>query len=67
MFFSMQCQENMNRNDSKRITIFTYDDVSRIQILEQLRSMNDRKMDLLFNLNQLQILCTKNGEDIRIS
>ena len=65
MFFLMQCQENMNRKDGKRITIFTYDDASRIQILEQLRSMNDRKMDLLFNLNQLQVICTKDGESMR--
>lgn len=43
----------------KNITIFTYNDVARISILAQLREMNDKRTDLLYNLNKLEILCTK--------
>lgn len=60
-FFQEQCREGMKRNDSKRITIFTYDDSSRIEILEQLRQMNHKNTDLLFNQNQMQVICTHNG------
>ena len=57
--FRTQSSENLQRANSKRITIFTYDDASRIGILEQLREMNDKNTDLLFNLNDFQFICTK--------
>ena len=44
--FRMQSSENLQRANSKRITIFTYDDDSRIDILEQLREMNDKNTNL---------------------
>ena len=61
MFFRNQCRDNMTRKDGKRITIFTFDEKSRIEILEQLRQMNDKKTDLLFNQNKMQLICTKDG------
>lgn len=65
-FFRNQCDENMPREKGKRITIFTYDDCSRISILEQLRNMNDRKTSLLFSLNDFQVICTKDGESDKL-
>lgn len=47
----------------KNITIFTYNDVARISILAQLREMNDKRTDLLYNLNKLEILCTGEERD----
>lgn len=61
MFFQEQCRDGMKRKDGKRITIFTYNDSSRIEILEQLRQMNNKKTDLLFNLNQMEVIYTKDG------
>ncbi len=66
-FFQMQCLENMSRKDSKRITIFTYDDTSRIEILKQLRNMNDKKTALLFNQNKMEIICTNGGGEKRLT
>lgn len=57
--FRTQSSENLQRANSKRITIFTYDDASRISILEQLREMNDKNTNLLFSLNDFQFICTK--------
>ena len=65
-FFRNQCDENMPREKGKKITIFTYDDSSRISILEQLRNMNERKTSLLFSLNDFQVICTKDGKSERL-
>lgn len=61
-FFQKQCDEQLERKDGKDITIITYNETSRISILEQLRKMNDNKTDQLFLLNRLQFICTENGE-----
>lgn len=61
VFFQSQCIPDMTREKGKRITIFTYDDKSRIEILKQLRQMNEKRTNLLFNLNTMQIICTKDG------
>lgn len=61
-FFRNQSNEQIKKEDSKIITIFTYDNKSRLEILTQLRSMNEKKTNLLFSLNQLNIFCTKDGE-----
>lgn len=57
--FRTQSSKYLERDDSKRITIFTYDDDSRISILEQLREMNDKNANLLFSLNDFQFIYTK--------
>ena len=49
------------RKQGKRITFFTYDDASRIGMLEQLREMNEKKTNYLFGLNDLEFICTKDG------
>ena len=48
----------MKKGDSKYITIFTKDNASRIQILEQLRLMNDAQTERLMNDNHFSIIMT---------
>lgn len=60
-FFRRQSTEELTRNQSKRITIFTYDDNSRINLMEQLREMNDKNTNLLYSMNDFQLICTKDG------
>lgn len=61
-FFQQQCDEHLERKDGKDITIITYNEASRISILEQLRRMNNKRTDQLFLLNRLQFICTADGE-----
>jgi hypothetical protein len=51
----------MERKDAKKITIFTYDDESRMSILKQLRKMNDNKTNLLYHQNDFKIIMTSKG------
>lgn len=50
-----QCQ---SKNESKIITIFTKDNASRIQIMEQLRVMNYAQTERLVNDNVFRIIMT---------
>lgn len=61
-FFQKQSQIK-NRKEAKKITIFTYNNESKINILAQLREMNNKRTDLLYNLNRLEILCTNEQKD----
>ena len=54
-FFESQSQ-CLNRSQSKRITIFTKDNFSRIQLLEQLHLMNKGKTEHLINDNEFNII-----------
>lgn len=65
-FFKAQCEEGLAREKGKKITIITYDENSRIGILEQLREMNNKKTNLLFSQNNLQLICTKNENDPKL-
>lgn len=58
-FFETQSQ-CVQRKDSKRITIFTKDNNSRFQILEQLRIMNAGQTERLQNDNNFIIIMTDN-------
>lgn len=58
-FFMAQCH-CATRKDSKHITIFTKDNNSRIQILEQLRIMNGGQTEHLQNDNDFKIIMTDN-------
>lgn len=60
-FFQTQCQETLQRKDAKKITIFTFDDTSRLSIMNQLRAMNDKKTNVLVNKNDFRIFMTING------
>jgi hypothetical protein len=57
-FFRSLCREENKATDRKTVTIFTYDDSSRLSILRQLREMNDKKVQLMFNNNDFSIICT---------
>ena len=61
-FFKAQCVDGLPRKDAKKITIFTYDDASRIAILSQLRKMNENKTNLLYGQNDFKIIMTSRGE-----
>lgn len=62
-FFRMLCDsEHKDREKSKRVTIITYDDLSRRQILRQLREMNHRRTNYLFALNDVDFICTSDKE-----
>lgn len=59
--FQDQCRDGLERKDAKKITIFTYDDESRMSILKQLRKMNDNKTNLLYHHNDFKIIMTSKG------
>ena len=54
----------MERKDSKHITIFTKDNKSRFQILEQLRLMNGGRTERLQNDNDFKIIMTENPDKV---
>ena len=62
-FFQKQtAKSTVKRN--LRLSIFTYDHKSRINLLQQLRNMNQKKTDMLFALCDFQIFMTdKNCKD----
>lgn len=61
-FFKAQSMSTMKSIDKKWITIFTYNDNSRFEILRQLRKMNDGSLEYLYGNNNFQIICT-DGKD----
>ncbi len=61
-FFDAQCQCG-TRSQSKRITIFTKNDSSRIQILEQLHYMTAGNTERLINDNEFSILMSDNRDE----
>lgn len=64
-FFNAQSHCS-NRKDGKRITIFTKDNSSRIQILEQLRKMNAGQTEHLQNDNDLTFVMTDNPNQTKL-
>lgn len=61
-FFKHQCKMNMERHERRDITIFTYNDSSRREIMHTLHKMNDGQTSLLFQNNNLRIFCTEDEE-----
>lgn len=62
-FFRHQCKMNMERHERRDITIFTYNDSSRMEIMHTLHKMNDGQTSLLFQNNNLNIFCTQSEEN----
>lgn len=62
-FFHEQSRENMTDADKKHITIFTYNEESAWDIRDQLRFMNNKRLDLLYGQNIFNIIRT-DGSDI---
>lgn len=62
-FFKKQSEEILTKEQSKEITIFTYNIESQFDICDQLRNMNDRRLDSLFGNNILRIFRTSDCQD----
>lgn len=63
-FFKNQSREDLKEEEGKKITIFTYNNDSRMDILRQLRAMNGGSLSNLFSNNDLRIICT-DGHDFK--
>ncbi len=59
--FSMCSTENIIAENTKWLSFFTYDESSRMDLLDRLQEMNNRRLDLMFGNNQLQFFKTKDG------
>lgn len=66
-FFGEQSREGMTNQDKKYITIFTYDENSAWDIRDQLRNMNNKRLDLLYGQNVFDIIRTDGTDDDKIS
>ena len=62
-FFKEQSGLTSEQIDSKKIRIFTYDENSRLEILSQLREMNERRVNYLYDLNDFRIFRTSSPKD----
>lgn len=59
-FFRRQCRDDMKEKDKCKITFFTKDDDSRLKLISQLRSMNEGRVNYLYDCNDLQFIHTDN-------
>lgn len=62
-FFRNICDPKSSRKDSKRITIFTYDEDGRLNILRQLRQMNEKRVNYMFGQNDFTLIRTRVEDD----
>ena len=60
-FFKHQCDEDLEPKEKRIITIFTYNESSRMEIMRTLHKMNNGKTSLLFQNNELNIFCTSDS------
>lgn len=59
--FSMCSSETIINKEIKWLSFFTYDENSRMDLLDRLQEMNNRRLDLMFGNNHLQFFKTKDG------
>ncbi len=64
--FSQQSREDMKYADKKTITIFTKDEETKRDICDQLRNMNNKRLDLLYGMNIFHILRTDGSDEEEI-
>lgn len=50
--------DGKNKDNKRKVTIFTYDDKSRLEIMAQLRNMNNKQTELLYGFNDFNVICT---------
>ena len=62
-FFRKQSGLLGEKPKRKKITIFTYNEKSRLNILSQLRRMNEKRVNYLFDLNDVEFFRTGCHED----
>ena len=60
-FFRRQSAEDLPKKDSKRITFITNNDNSRMDLLDQLRDMNNKHIDRLFSRNKIDFVLSSDG------
>lgn len=65
-FFSKQSSVDLDSVERKFITIFTYDQESDWDILDQLRQMNNKRLDMLFANNDFRIIHTDGSDEKRV-
>lgn len=65
-FFAKQSNPELPHKDAKVITIFTRNNESRMDILDQLRAMNNKRLDHLYGKNYFHIICTDGSEEMRV-
>lgn len=58
-FFYSLCERDLDKSVKRKVTIFTYDEVSELEIKRWLRSMNQVQIELLYGYNDFQFICTK--------
>lgn len=63
-FFKVQSGLKENEVKNKKIRIFTYDEDSRLRLLEQLREMNEQRINYLYDLNDLKFYRTSDPNDL---
>ena len=64
--FSEQSRNDMKYQDAKTITIFTKDEETKRDICDQLRNMNNKRLDLLYGRNLFRILRTDGSDEAGI-
>lgn len=62
-FFRHICNPKNSRDDRKRVTIFTYDENSRLSILRRLRAMNEKRVNYMFGQNEFEFIRTSDPND----
>lgn len=62
-FFSKQSSVDLDPENRKVITIFTYDQESDWDIRDQLRRMNNKRLDMLFANNDFRIIHTDGTDE----
>lgn len=66
-FFKEQSREDITNSEKKKITIFTYNEDSAWDIRDQLRIMNNKRLDLLYGQNEFQIIRTDGTDKEKVS
>lgn len=62
-FFFSLCQRDKDKTIKRKVTIFTYDENSELQIKRWLRAMDQVQIELLYGFNDFQFICTKYAND----
>lgn len=59
--FAMCSKESMDTAQEKWLSFFTYDENSRLDLLDRLQQMNNRRLDLMFGNINMQFFKTSDG------
>lgn len=59
-FFLKKSDINLKKEDAIKLTIITANEDSKIEILKQLRRMNNRQTNILYDQNDINFICCNN-------